>query len=255
MVSASASSVPHGLLRKNLVGQALVAIIRGDLPGGQWLVEQEMATRFGGSRTPIRETINQLAAFGVVRLYPNRGAQVQPFGPEQLRDIYLVRQILEAEACRLACGRIAPDALDFAHRQSEALASATEHSDTWAKEQMDADRSLHDLIARSCGSDRLRAELQRYWTLIDAVRMSLGHRYEAREQAVREQLRIIEALRSGDAQAAAEAMTRHIRQTAEAAVNLMFGIPAPRNDAQNQKWNHHPRAQRGEAAVHRRTKG
>ena len=101
MVSASASSVPHGMLRKNLVGQALVAIIRGDLPGGQWLVEQDMAERFGVSRTPIRETINQLAGFGVVRLYPNRGAQVQPFGPEQLRDIYLVRQILESEAARL----------------------------------------------------------------------------------------------------------------------------------------------------------
>jgi len=243
------------MLRKNLVGQALVAIIRGDLPGGQWLVEQEMATRFGVSRTPIRETINQLAAFGVVRLYPNRGAQVQPFGPEQLRDIYLVRQILESEACRLACGRIAPDALDFAHRESAALAAATEHSDDWARQQMEADRSLHDLIARSCGSERLRTELQRYWTLIDALRMSLGHRYEAREQAVREHLSIIEALRGGNAHVAAEAMTRHIRQTAEAAVNLMFGIPAPRHDAQNHNGNHHSRARRGEAAVHRRTKG
>jgi DNA-binding GntR family transcriptional regulator len=255
MVSASAPSVPHGLLRKNLVGQALVAIIRGDLPGGTWLVEQEMATRFGVSRTPIRETINQLAAFGVVRLYPNRGAQVQPFGPEQLRDIYLVRQILEAEATRLACGRIAPDALDFACRQSETLAAAGEHSDNWARAQMDADRGLHDLIARSCGSERLRTELQRYWTLIDAVRMSLGHRYESREQAVREHLNIIAALRTGNAQAAAGAMTRHIRQTAEAAVNLMFGIPAPRNNAGNHSQNNHRRAQRGVTAVVRKTKG
>jgi DNA-binding GntR family transcriptional regulator len=243
------------MLRKNLVGQALIAIIRGDLPGGQWLVEQEMATRFGVSRTPIRETINQLAGFGVVRLYPNRGAQVQPFGPEQLQDIYLVRQILESEACRLACGRIDPDALDFAYRQSEALASATERSANWAQEQMDADRNLHDLIARSCGSERLRTELQRYWTLIDAVRMSLGHRYEAREQAVREHLAIIEALRGSNAQAAADAMTRHIRQTAEAAVNLMFGIPAPQNGADHHNRNHHRSAKRGAAAVARKTKG
>jgi DNA-binding GntR family transcriptional regulator len=242
------------MLRKNLVGQALVAIIRGDLPGGTWLVEQEMATRFGVSRTPIRETINQLAGFGVVRLYPNRGAQVQPFGPEQLRDIYQVRQILETEACRLACGRITPDALDFACRQSEALATATEHSENWAQEQMDADRNLHDLIARSCGSERLHAELRRYWTLIDAVRMSLGHRYEAREQAVREHLAIIAALRTGNALAAADAMARHIRQTAEAAVNLMFGIPAPINGAGHHDSNHHRGTKRG-AAFARKTKG
>ncbi len=251
MVSASASAVPHGMLRKNLVGQALVAIIRGDLPGGQWLVEQDLAARFGVSRTPIRDTIHQLAGFGVVRLYPNRGAQVQPFGPEQLRDIYLVRRILESEACRLACGRIAPEALDFAGRQSEALAAAREHSVDWAREQMAADRGLHDLIARSCGSERLRTELQRYWTLIDAVRMSLGHRYEARDQAVREHLAIIAALRGGHAPAAAEAMTRHIQQTAEAAVKLMFGLPAPRNDAEN--LNHRRRAPR--AAAVRKTKG
>jgi hypothetical protein len=85
--------------------------------------------------------------------------------------------------------------------------------------------------------------------------MSLGHRYEAREQAVREHLNIIAALRTGNAQAAADAMTRHIRQTAEAAVNLMFGIPAPRNNAGNHSQNNHRRAQRGVTAVVRKTKG
>jgi DNA-binding GntR family transcriptional regulator len=243
------------MLRKNLVGQALVAIIRGELAGGQWLVEQDMAERFGVSRTPIRETINQLASFGVVRLYPNRGAQVQPFGPEQLRDIYLVRQILESEACRLATGRIDPDALDFACRQSETLAAATEHSELWAKEQMDADRGLHDLIASSCGSERLRTEIQRYWTLIDAVRMSLGHRYEARELAVREHLAIIAALRGDNPQAAADAMARHIRHTAEAAVNLMFGLTAHPDEPVAHTRNHHRRNLRGVTATTRKTKG
>jgi DNA-binding GntR family transcriptional regulator len=255
MVVASATPVPHGMLRQNLLGQALVAIIRGDLPGGRWLVEQEMADRFGVSRTPIRETINQLASFGVVRLYPNRGAQVQPFGSEQLRDIYLVRQILESEASRLACGHIAADALDWAASQSQALADARDHSEEWAHQQMEADRSLHDLIARSCGSERLRTELQRYWTLIDAVRMSLGHRYEAREQALREHLTIIAALRSGDAQAAADAMTRHIRQTAEAAVNLMFGVASASDSADTHGRNNNRRGKRGQAAVERKTKG
>jgi DNA-binding GntR family transcriptional regulator len=243
------------MLRKNLVGQALVAIMRGELTGGQWLVEQEMAERFGVSRTPIRDAINQLAGFGVIRLYPNRGAQVQPFGPEQLRDIYLVRQILESEACRLACGRIAPDALDWAHRQSQALAQSTEHSEDWARQQMEADRSLHDLIARSCGSERLRTEIQRYWTLIDAVRMSLGHRYEAREQAIREHLTIVEALQQGNAQSAADAMTRHIHQTAEAAVNLMFGVSAPRSSVDETDRILSRRSKRGAAIETQKTKG
>jgi DNA-binding GntR family transcriptional regulator len=209
-------------LRKSLVGQVLVAIMRGELPGGSWLVEQDLAERFGVSRTPIREAINQLSGFGVVRMYPNRGAQVRQFGPDELRDIYLVRQVLETEATRLACGRINEHALDRVYQQTKALMDEPEDSSNWARRQIEVDRHLHDLVARSCGSERLHTELDRYWTLIDAVRESLGHRYEAREVALREHLRIIESLRRGDTEAAATAMARHVHQTADAAVALMF---------------------------------
>jgi DNA-binding GntR family transcriptional regulator len=242
-------------LREQIADQLRGDVLCGRLVEGQRVSELALVERFGVSRTPVRDAINQLAAFGVIRLYPNRGAQVQPFGPEQLRDIYLVRQILESEACRLACGRIAPDALDWAYRQSQALAQASDHSEDWARQQMEADRNLHDLIARSCGSERLRTEIQRYWTLIDAVRMSLGHRYEAREQAIREHLTIVDALQHGNAQAAAEAMNRHIQQTAEAAVNLMFGISAPRNEMDNNDRNHLRRGKRGAVTETQKAKG
>lgn len=213
---------PHGQLRKSLVGQVLVAIMRGELPGGSWLVEQDLAARFGVSRTPIREAINQLSSFGVVRVYPNRGTQVRPFGPSELRDIYLVRQILESEATRLACGRISEHTLQRLHDETQALMDAPEDSSRWARQQIEVDRRLHDLVANSCGSERLHTELERYWTLIDAVRESLGHRYEAREVALREHLEIIAALRHGRAETAATAMARHVHQTADAAVALMF---------------------------------
>jgi DNA-binding GntR family transcriptional regulator len=221
--------VPHGLLRKDLVGQMLVAIMRGELPGGSWLVEQDLAERFGVSRTPVREAIGQLSSFGVIRLYPNRGAQVRPFGPNELRDIYLVRQILESEATRLACPRMNQPVLQRVYRQTRAVMDSPEDSPAWARRQMEVDRHLHDLIARSCGSERLHTELDRYWMLIDAVRESLGHRYEARELALREHLKIMDALRRGAPEAAAKAMARHIRQTADAAVDLMFD--ASRNTA------------------------
>lgn len=200
----------------------LVAIMRGELPGGSWLVEQDLAERFGVSRTPIREAINQLSGFGVVHLYPNRGAQVRPFGPDELRDIYLVRQVLEAEATRLACGRINDHSLERVYQATKSLMDEPEDSADWARRQIEVDRQLHDLIAHSCGSARLATEIERYWTLIDAVRESLGHRYEAREVALREHLKILEALKHGDVETAAAGMARHVRQTADAAVALMF---------------------------------
>lgn len=48
-------------------------IISGRLRPGQRLDEVGMAERFGVSRTPVREALNQLAASGLVEIRPRRG--------------------------------------------------------------------------------------------------------------------------------------------------------------------------------------
>lgn len=62
----------------------------GTLAPGQHLDETELATRFGVSRTPIRETLIQLASMGLVVIRPRRGAVVAELGPQQLVEMFEV---------------------------------------------------------------------------------------------------------------------------------------------------------------------
>src|SRR5688500_13467728 len=102
---------PRSTLRSELVSKILGSIFSGELLGGGRLIEEEVAEKLGVSRTPVREALGELAAIGVIQLRPNHGAVVRPFGPEQLKEIYHVRRILEVEATRMAGQHIDPNAV------------------------------------------------------------------------------------------------------------------------------------------------
>jgi len=70
-------------------------IAMGELQPGQHLDETELATRFGVSRTPIRETLIQLESMGLVVIRPRRGAIVAELGPQQLVEMFEVMSELK----------------------------------------------------------------------------------------------------------------------------------------------------------------
>ena len=80
----------------------------GTLAPGHHLDETELATKFGVSRTPIRETLIQLASMGLVVIRPRRGAVVAELGPQQLVEMFEVMSELEATCARLAARRMTP---------------------------------------------------------------------------------------------------------------------------------------------------
>ncbi len=77
-------------------------IVSGALEPGAPLDEQELAARFGVSRTPVREAIRQLSASGLVSVRPHRGAVVALPTPRQLDDMFEAMAELEALCAGLA---------------------------------------------------------------------------------------------------------------------------------------------------------
>ena len=98
MVDPAPSFFRRPGLRHDLVGHLLTAIFKGEYPAGHRLVVKALAEQYGVSATPAREALLELTAIGMVDMFPNKGAIVRPFGPVELRGIYQVRRILEAEA-------------------------------------------------------------------------------------------------------------------------------------------------------------
>ena len=78
------------------------AIVSGELAPGTALSEVELATRFGVSRTPVREAIGRLTEDGLVVVLPQVGTFVGRIRLQDVTDGQFVRETLEAEAVRLA---------------------------------------------------------------------------------------------------------------------------------------------------------
>jgi DNA-binding GntR family transcriptional regulator len=207
----------------------MTGIFQGRFRSGQRLIVQDIARAYQASPTPVREALVELASLGLVDLLPNRGAVVQPFGPQEIREISHIRRLLEVEAARLACGRI--PAGEVAAMEEELLRlGALPHDQAWDQSARDLDTRLHGVILDSCGSRRLAAEIDRYLTLFRSLR-DVSHQQDAwtnysRSNDVPEHLAIVVALLASDADGAAQAMDRHIRSAARTLVEVIFSAPA-----------------------------
>lgn len=99
------------------------AILSRSLCSGQRLAEIPVAKAIGLGRTPVREALTRLESDGFVASEPHLGLVVAGNTLESLSEIFEVREVLEAFACRLAA-RYARDAdivaIERAIEESEA---------------------------------------------------------------------------------------------------------------------------------------
>jgi DNA-binding GntR family transcriptional regulator len=72
-------------------------VLRRVLVPGQQVRQEDLAQEIGMSRGPLREALRVLEAEGVVRHIPNRGYFVTQYTAEEMKQIYLVRDLLESK--------------------------------------------------------------------------------------------------------------------------------------------------------------
>lgn len=100
-----ASSVPI-IRRVQLVDEVADAlrdaIIRGDLRPGARLVQDQLAERFGVSRTPVRDALKKLAQEGLISFSRGNRVEVRRLALGDVIDLYEVREVLDGLAARLA---------------------------------------------------------------------------------------------------------------------------------------------------------
>jgi DNA-binding GntR family transcriptional regulator len=87
---------------------------------------------------------------------------------------------------------------------------------------MAVDRKLHDAIASQCGNDRLAHEIRRYDTMVQGLREIAGNRLRVQHRAIHEHIPIMQALAAHDADAAADAMSLHIKEQSIRIEQIVF---------------------------------
>jgi DNA-binding GntR family transcriptional regulator len=190
------------------------AIVSGEFAPGTALDEMRLATRFGVSRTPVREALRQLSASGLVEIRPHRGAIVAKPDEQQLHQMFEAMAELEAACAGLAARHMT--ALE--RRQLEVL-----HGDLRELVQTgDPDRyntvneSFHSAIYAGSHNSYLIEITQQTRNRLQPFRRAQFRTMGRLAQSFEEHDRVVQAILRGDRDAAREAMRGHISTVEEA---------------------------------------
>ncbi|MFT3797676.1 GntR family transcriptional regulator [Microbacterium sp.] len=186
-----------------IVRQSLVA---GEYRPGDIISAAAMASRLNVSNSPVREAMLELVSQGILEVVRNRGFRVLPMSDHDLDEVYEVRLWLEARAMReLAARKINVESSRPLAQLTIEKARAEE-----IPEFLDADRSFHLGLLAHLDNTRLSRIVE---NMRDQTRLYGIHALAAAGKLVQtseEHLEIVDAINSGDPDAAEAAMTRHL---------------------------------------------
>jgi DNA-binding GntR family transcriptional regulator len=195
-------------------------IISGAVAPNTRLVELGIADEFGVSRTPVREALKRLAAENLVLSDPARGMVVHAPDAAEIEDVFVVREVLDGLATRLAAHRITPTELS---RLQVILESMKEAIETDRREQVViANVRFHDVIYGVAGNDmleRIARDLREFVRRFTTLPFASPERVD---DVLREHMAIYEALRNHDPEAAELASHAHLGAAREYLVRLQL---------------------------------
>ncbi|MGV3492271.1 MAG: GntR family transcriptional regulator [Ramlibacter sp.] len=135
-----------------------VAILEHRLHPGTKLGEERMADIFGVSRARIREVLARLAHEQIVELFPQRGAYVAKPTPEQARDVFEARRLIEPAVLRRLIDTLTPEKTQRLRQHLELEADARRRSDKRAVIRLSGE--FHTLAAELAGNSALARSMR-----------------------------------------------------------------------------------------------
>lgn len=201
-------------VEKQNLSQRVYAEIRGALMNGQYAPGERLristlAEELGTSITPVREAIFRLASEKALEITAATSIVVPQLDQDSVREIQLMRQLLEGTAAARAARRAGPADIEHLEQLQKQFikASATNPRDA-AKRNRDFHFALMAL-----------ARLPNLYTVVEAMWVRMGpllntfHAQVPRRNIFNDQhphFRVLQGLRSGDAEMAEKAIAEDI---------------------------------------------
>lgn len=205
------------LQRASLHAQAIERlrdmIVEGELAPGARIVEAELCAQLGISRTPLREALKVLASEGLIELLPHRGARVTEVTAEEIGELFEVIAGLEGLAAELAAERMSDrdlERLEAMHERLERYHVARRRHDYFR-----INHKIHHLIVALAGNGILTATHERLLAQARRGRYLAILSNERWDEAMREHVELMAALRARDAARAGTIWRRHTARTGE----------------------------------------
>ena len=195
------------------------AILKGDLRPGERLMELQLASKLGVSRTPIREAIRMLEQEGLAVTIPRKGAEVAKMTEKDMEDVLQIREALDELAVQVACDKMTAQQLKELTLAMKNFENAIQAGKL--KKIIEYDVEFHDIIYRATDNPKLVTLLNNIREQIYRYRVEYLKGKENYPMLVREHEEIVTALKQKNKERVADAMRSHIRNQAEAVKNII----------------------------------
>lgn len=201
-------------MRRQTIGVQIRAFLRREIITGHLLPraplsEQELAQRFGVSRTPVREALIKLVEENLVETFPQYGSFVSPITLSDVLDNQFVREAIECSAIERAIDRFTEDQAQALRRIMDRQAMLEAAGDDEGFFQ--ADEQLHEYLLTLAGHPQAWRVVVSAKAQLDRVRYLIIRRPTKLSSVIAEHRVIVDRFIARDRAGAVEAMRAHLR--------------------------------------------
>jgi len=188
------------VIRKEILRDKIYEVLRewildGTLEPGSRLNESDLASRLKVSRAPFREALWLLSRAGLVRIYAHHGAFVTKLTPEDIREIFEIRETLETQAAKKVRANPPPDAKVRLEDALRNLEDAAKERDLprWSQADLEFHRTIWQLAGNRHLEEMLTDVSARFfgYELIHDLPHSDAYRFEAMVDEHRRMVQLI----------------------------------------------------------------
>src|SRR3954447_5875940 len=198
--------LPTELLSDRAYAALRDRLVSLEIAPGAPIDEESLTGELGVGRTPVREAIRRLALEGLVVVYPRRGTFAAAINITSLTDLTDVRTVLEAHAAERAARLADEDDRAGASRLIDDLRAA----EASQRSLIELDARVHRFIYRCSRNPYLERDLDRYLNMSLRIWHLTWDRLPPLEERVREHCELLEAIRDGEADRAAQVARDHV---------------------------------------------
>jgi len=198
-------------------------LLARDVRPGQFVSQRELVALTGLPLGAIRELVPRLEAEGLLTTVPQRGIQIAHIDINLIREAFQFRLFIERESVALFTVSASDTLLAKLRRQHEDMLAkglSGELTPAVEAEAQAIDWALHDTFVDSVGNEIIAKAYR-----VNSIKMRLIHQERFRIDGrvvpvMQEHLKVLEAIESREPQRAVEALTKHINDARNLALQL-----------------------------------
>ena len=203
------------------------AIITGEIPAGERIVETDYAERLHISRTPLREALRKLERDGLVEYVLRRGVVVRAFTIADVEEIYTIRNALEMLTLpAIIRNATAEDVASLKERLRE-MDEVMAHGDIETLSPMA--RAFHSQLTALCRQNRILRVIEGQDEFITRFSAMAIRQEDRLAQAHEEHYKLVEFVEQKDLEHFQKLMNRHIERSKECCLQALAAQRAQQN--------------------------